>query len=242
MEIPTTSNNIKLPPPGLHSAICVGWVDLGTQTETYMGASKSIHKILAMWELVDEFTEDKDGHKFPMLVTQKYTASLDDRSNLRKMIVNWRGQEALNVPLFKFESITKVWAYITININIGKTDPTKKYAQIVGVAKPPDKEKGKGPKTVYHPIVVFDFDKPEWDKFMTVKKWIRTTVAKSAEFKELVRTGKVPHDVLQDLEINPATSATANTDYIPDVKFADDEQLEMSESESASIEDNPFGE
>lgn len=75
-------------PAGSHIAICIGYVDLGTQTETYEGKQSTKRKVRIMWELCEERRED--GHLFT--TGKSYTNSLGDKTSLRKHLESWRSR------------------------------------------------------------------------------------------------------------------------------------------------------
>ena len=76
----------KLVSQGMHSAVCIWVVDMGMQ-ETNYGDK---HKIYIQFE-VDE-TINIDGKDKPMVIGNKYTLSLHEKSNLRKVLEGWRGK------------------------------------------------------------------------------------------------------------------------------------------------------
>ena len=90
-------------PEGLHSAVCVDVVDLG-EMETQWGAK---HKIEIRWvlEVLDEDGRPQNDPKTgkPFMVTQRYTASLAEKSKLRPMLEAWRGRKFSKEELEGFD-------------------------------------------------------------------------------------------------------------------------------------------
>lgn len=74
-------------PADTHAAICVGIVDLGEQLSKIDG--KLQRKVRLDWET--SFALMSDGR--PFLVTQQFTASLNEKAALRKLLESWRGQK-----------------------------------------------------------------------------------------------------------------------------------------------------
>lgn len=75
----------ELPPVGLHPAVCVQVLDLGTQ-ETNFGRRRQIK---FTWELGDERTENNE----PFWVGSRYyTWSMSTKSHLRNDLESWRGK------------------------------------------------------------------------------------------------------------------------------------------------------
>jgi len=70
-------------PVGLVPAICMNYFDVGLQ-HGYNG--KVQHKLVVLWELE---ARRSDGKHFT--VTKKYTACLEEKANLTKDLVSWRG-------------------------------------------------------------------------------------------------------------------------------------------------------
>lgn len=70
-------------PPGLHRAICCDVVDLGMVQSQY----GTKHKVRVIWQTETAMPDGK-----PFLVDQRYTLSLDERSNLRRDLEAWRGK------------------------------------------------------------------------------------------------------------------------------------------------------
>jgi hypothetical protein len=82
-----TESNFSPCPEGSHMGVCYRVIDLGTQKTTYQGEAKIAHKVMLSWELPDERMED--GH--PFTISQQYTWSMHEKSNLRKHLETWRG-------------------------------------------------------------------------------------------------------------------------------------------------------
>ena len=82
---------------GTFVAVCYGVIDLGKQYNEKFG--KSTDKVLIMWELPEEMEE---GQELPRTFSQRYTASLNAKSKLRKDLVAWRGREFTDAELAEF--------------------------------------------------------------------------------------------------------------------------------------------
>jgi hypothetical protein len=87
------------PPVGLHVARCIGIIDLGTQKGEYQGKPNIKRECVVRWELPS--TTMGDGR--PFVVLKFYTASLGEKANLRKDLVNWRGKEFTAEELMGFD-------------------------------------------------------------------------------------------------------------------------------------------
>jgi len=70
-------------PVGLHRAICCDVVDLGMVPSQWGDK----HKVRVIWQTEATMPDGK-----PYLVDQRYTLSLDEKSNLRRDLEAWRGR------------------------------------------------------------------------------------------------------------------------------------------------------
>lgn len=86
MNLPEESK-YEQPPAGTHTAICIAFIDLGTQPNEYLGETKYTHQVMLRWELVGELMDD--GR--PFTVGQFYTWSMNDKAKLRLHLEAWRG-------------------------------------------------------------------------------------------------------------------------------------------------------
>lgn len=76
---------------GSHLARCVQVIDLGHQENKQF--NKVQPKILIGWELPEECEQDEEGDLRPALIWSRLTASLNEKSNLRKLLESWRGRQ-----------------------------------------------------------------------------------------------------------------------------------------------------
>lgn len=169
------------PEPGTYLARCVRVIDLGTQQGEYAGKPTEKRQIVIMWELPTELVPTGEFEGQPFLVSKFYTASLNEKANLRHDLMNWRGREFTTVELDGFElgNILGVPCLITIT----ETDNGKQ--KVTGVTAPP---KGtKVPKQV-NPSLMFSLEPEEFDGviYEGLSDWFKETIAKSPEYNELV--------------------------------------------------------
>ena len=73
-------------PEGLHSAVCCDVEDLG-EVDSPWGKKPTV-KIY--WQIEEN---NPDNENKPFIVSQRYNASLHEKSNLRKMLEAWRGKK-----------------------------------------------------------------------------------------------------------------------------------------------------
>jgi hypothetical protein len=110
------------PPTGIHRAVCVSYVDIGTQKSEWQGEVKWQNKVMITWELPDE-TYEKDGENIPFTVSKFYTKSLHEKSNLRHDLVSWRGREFTDDELkgFDLDNILGKSCQLNVVHKAGKT-------------------------------------------------------------------------------------------------------------------------
>ncbi len=132
----------KLIKEGNHLGICYSFIDLGTHAEDYMGNIKNIHKVQIGWELSnlkDTYT-DKDGNEqdYIPVIFKDYTDSLNEKANLRKDLVGWRGKDFTVGELkgFEMKSILGTACLLNIIHKVSKTGNS--YEKIQDVTKVPD--------------------------------------------------------------------------------------------------------
>ena len=145
-----------LAPDGLQRAICVDEEDLGMVFSEYYGNSShkiALHFLLAetipaTWthphtnEVIDVKASHPDlvGRQFGL--SKRYTASLNEKSNLRHDLKTWRGRDFTLEELDDFDTENLVGAPCVLNIVHTFSDKHQRwFANIEGISKlPPDWE------------------------------------------------------------------------------------------------------
>lgn len=87
------------PEPGNHVARCIRVIELGTQRKEYQGKVDFKKQTLVVWELPTEMMEDGK----PFTISKWYTASLNEKANLRRDLENWRGTPFTEAELEGFD-------------------------------------------------------------------------------------------------------------------------------------------
>jgi hypothetical protein len=88
MGVKVTGNVTRPAPQGVHQAVCVDVVDLGMVESNFNGEKKLQHKVKVVWQ-INELNEET-GRRY--VVSKRYTASLHEKSSLRKDLQSWRGR------------------------------------------------------------------------------------------------------------------------------------------------------
>lgn len=120
-------------PAGTHVARCIRLIDIGTQFGEFQGKPNALRKVVVTWELPNELMTEGDFAGKPFLVNKWYTASLGEKANLRKDLVNWRGREFTDDELKGFEA--KKILGTTCMLSLTPNDKGK--VRVTGVMKLP---------------------------------------------------------------------------------------------------------
>lgn len=173
------SADFEITPEGVHNAVCVAVIDLGTQESSFQGVVSSKPKILLRWE-IDEVMGD--GRRF--MIQQRYTASMHEKATLRKHLEAWRGlkfsDDDFKPGKFKLENLLGKGCQIQIvhNEKDGKT-----YANIAAVMKLAKGQKSLEPE--YEPVL-FDLDHYDAEAYAGLSEGMREVIAKSPEFQAII--------------------------------------------------------
>lgn len=172
----STTTTFEPVPQGTHLAVCAMLVDLGDQfNQTY---KKLQRKVLIGWEIPHE-TYDDNGTPKPKMVFNRYTASLNDGSALRRDLAAWRGRDFTPEELNKFDLHNIVGKSCYVNI-IHNESNGRTYANISSiVALPKGTEGGK----LAEPALVFDLDTAKEADIDALPEWIQKVVRASATYQ-----------------------------------------------------------
>lgn len=190
MRLPEESS-FTPPPAGAHSAVCVAFVDMGTQASFYEDGRPS-RKVRITWE-IDELMEDKR----PFTISKTYTWSMNDRATLRSHLESWRGRpfkkEDFGANGFDTKNLLAKPCTLTIqhkDVN-GQT-----RAVVVGIAPP---MKGVKPITPVNELNYLSLDPVEFDRAAYDRLGEKTREAIAASPEYAVATGKTnDHDKYSD--------------------------------------------
>ena len=192
MHWKNTGSNVDFDPPpvGTHLARCYQVIDLGTQYNKLYDNTQ--HKVFIGFELPNEIHTWKDSDNVeqqgPFVVGEFYTCSLNEKSNLRKTLEAWRGQEFTEKELegFHAKNIIGVPALITI-IHVPRENK-KPRARIASISKP---MKGMVCPEAFHPPVYFSFEDFSQKDLEQVSKGFQDLIKKSEEWQSLQGMAKV---------------------------------------------------
>ena len=179
------STDFKLPPPGSFLARLYRIIDIGTQTTEWMGKKKMQRKIICMFEL---HGEDNEGNPLamddgkPLVVSKRYTLSLDEKATLRKDLEAWRGKEFTQAELDGFNLEVLLGKFCMVAITHSDYND-KKYANIVSISQVPAAMKKLGEPTGVNELLIFSMDPFDQAKFDKLSEGLQNLIKKSAEYR-----------------------------------------------------------
>lgn len=187
MNLPESSR-YEQPPAGTHTAICYGFIDLGTQPNEYQGETKMVHQVVLRWELVGELMEDGK----PFSIGQFYTWSMNEKAKLRQHLEAWR-----NAP-FKDEDLGPNGSFNVKNL-LGKPctlvviHNEKGNARVSSVGMKMKNVEVSEPvnPTVYVALTAKDFDSAELGK---LSEKFQDMVKRSPEYRQIANGGSKPRE------------------------------------------------
>lgn len=202
MKLPTTGGgeDFVTLSAGVHPAICVQFIDLGTQMKQYKPTEepKPQHMVKYVFEVYGDERRN-DGKRF-VLSTNDLLASMSKTANLRKMMESWRGQPYTDQEAADFDAMAPVGRPVILlveqyTVKTGK-NAGKLRARIKGYSKPKkadvDAMNADGdPET---PMVCVHLDQNDFDveQFNLLDEWTKDIVKKSPEYQQIVSGGAEP--------------------------------------------------
>jgi|HubBroStandDraft_2_1064218.scaffolds.fasta_scaffold21822_8 hypothetical protein len=162
-------------PAGSHIAVCDIVADLGLQPGSGLYPNPK-NQVFIRFELPNERIEfEKDGKKQtgPAVIGKIYTASMNEKANLRHHLESWRGKAFTDEQAASFDIDTVLGKPCMITVmHTKKGDKT--YANIVGVGPIP---KGINAKTIIPEITPVLYT-PESTKqtYALLPEWIRKKI------------------------------------------------------------------
>ena len=165
-----TGGDFPKAPIGTHVARCYQVIDLGHQKITWQGAEKWSHKVMLTWELCNELMDD--GR--PFAVSNRYTLSLAETSQLRPALESWRGKPFTDEELNGFDVKNVLGAYCMLGV-VHNTANGKTYANVSAILPLP---KGMAKPAPVNANLYFDIDTSDLD---VLPEWLQKQVKQSKE-------------------------------------------------------------
>jgi len=167
-------------PAGTHVARCIKLIDIGTQFGEYQGKPNSKRQVVIGFELPNELMTEGDFAGKPFFVSKYYTASLSEKANLRKDLVNWRGREFTAEELMGFESKNILGKPCMIQL----TPNDKGKVRVTGVMQLP---KGTTVPPQVTPSFYFSLERDEFNHaaFDALSDYYKDIITKTPEWQAL---------------------------------------------------------
>lgn len=187
MSIVASNNGIKreLIPAGNYVARCYSMIHLGTIEEMYMGESKVQDKVRIGWELPTELKvfKEENGEQ-PRVISQEFTLSLHEKSNLRKTLASWRGKDFTEDEAKKFDITALLSKACMLNIihKHSVKDPTISYEHISSISPMP---KGINCPVQINETFLLDYDNFDEGKFNGLPDFIKNKMNTSQQYKKM---------------------------------------------------------
>lgn len=182
-------------------AILYAVAGLGTQEVPAYKSDGTVQKrqIMLLFELTEDHIEIKD-QEIPMSVQKTFTRSLDDRSNLYKFLLSWRGKKYLE-GREEIDWDEMLGGLGMMEIENKKSQSSKNiYTNVVSFNR---LQKGiPKPDAMFHEKASFDIEDsdPNWKSFLLLPKWLRKKIAESKEWKILLKSKSIPETAIASLD------------------------------------------
>ena len=165
-----SSGNFTPAPAGNHPAVCIGLIDLGMQTKEYPGQPATINReLMVIWEL--PYEENPDDPNFAITVSKFYTVSLNEKANLYKDLISWRGCAFTNEELDGFELENILGVPCLLNV-VQKTKQNGKVkAEITGITPMPKNMERPIPAT--KELIKFNMETSSREEYNALSNGIR---------------------------------------------------------------------
>lgn len=148
MILTDTGADFEPIPTGVQRAALVNVFDLGLQRGSRGDVN---HECVFLWELAG--SSKRDGS--PFLVARRYTASLNEKANLRKHLRSWRGRDFTDVELRGGFDTSRMLSF-NARLNLIMVNRNGKDWVEIDAVMPPD-----GNPTAYKPRTPRTFV-PDW--------------------------------------------------------------------------------
>lgn len=170
-------------PNGVYHAVCYAVVDLGTQYSQMFGISQ--HKCWISWEFPQERivvkNEDNEDINKPRIISEFFTVSLHEKSNLRQILESWRGRGFTQSELNGFDLSSILGVNCQINV-IHKTKQDGSKRAVIGSIMP--LSKGMKKFDPENDLIYFSFEEHGREITGNVPDGIKAMIMRSKEWNE----------------------------------------------------------
>lgn len=160
-------------PVGTHLAKCVSVVDIGTQKGEYQGQVNYRRQNIITWELPKKLREDGQ----PFIISKFYTASIGEKANLRRDLINWFGTPP-KAPFDPAQLLGKACQVI-----VSERENSDKRV-VSGLASLPDGVEL--PEGTHNKQFFFDLDNFDEELFNNLGDGLKKMIEKSPEYAKVI--------------------------------------------------------
>jgi hypothetical protein len=142
-------------PEGPQVAVCCDVIDLGIVEVTWQGETKRQHKCEIRWQSADLMADGK-----PYLLRERFTLSLHEKANLRRVLEAWRGKKFTDAEAEGFDVEKLLGANCYVNVVHRKGSKGGTFANLASIMPMP---RGMTPITPKDYTRVVERDSPPAD-------------------------------------------------------------------------------
>lgn len=181
-------------PAGTYMGVCIGIVDIGKQ---YVKAKNQkqgnyVPQCMFIFEIPSERVVVNGEDKPRWVSTRRLRVSADERSNLYKMLITWRGKnftdEELDSAGQGFDLEERAGAPAMLSLSVYEGNDGRLHNGIEAVTGFP---KGLPAPQPESEILVFDADEPDMEVFGKMPEWVQDIIRKSTQFADNAPEEKV---------------------------------------------------
>ena len=169
-------SSIPIMEAGAYPAVCIGIIDIGDQFNKVY--DKYTRKCVFQFEIPSE-TIEIDGEQKPRVISATYTASLAEKSNLRKTLESWRGREFTKEELTGFDLENVLGAPCMLNVIHKESAQGNTFANISAITRMP---KGYEVRSNTEKIIFSLNDTDALEKMAKLPEWIQARIKESSQY------------------------------------------------------------
>lgn len=183
-----------LAPAGTHKARCVGLIQIGTVPVEWQGEVKQLEKIRLTFELPEELHKFKEEEEEkPVVISQEYTLSMGEKSNLRPIIEGIIGTALLQNEAESFDVETILGMPCLLSIKHKVSEKTKNKFAVVDTTAP--LMKGMTVPEAINPIKVLTYERWNQEEFDKLPSFIQDKMKTSKQYIEKFGTQPTTDDI-----------------------------------------------
>ena len=170
-------------PAGTYFGVCCSIIGMGTTYNPAFGKKQA--KVLFVWELPDERIEI-DGESVPRTISETYTMSLSEKSNLRKMLEGWRGVPFTPEELKGFGLSRVLGKQCLVSTLLKQKQDGSEFAKITGITRVPRGMFAENEAS--NELTIWDISNPNatLDDVKQFPEWIQKRIEESDEYQNLL--------------------------------------------------------